>query len=241
MKWFRKSAGQGNARAQNWLGEMYSWGLGVSRNNAEAAEWYRKSAEQGNQDAEITMGTLYEDGTGVRRDYEEALMWFRRAAAHGSRNAQAGIERVEKLISAKKEGNGSRKTQGSDAANDDPGAVSMFGRKVYLRGEFDECPWDKLYDRCLIRKVGDRVYMATAYMKVKWAPYKFRFGDAKWIYSFGYASRPGIYDYARGTPVKLNPKAVFEEIKVTPPHDGKYDFYLDLSGDVPVTYIREHR
>lgn len=85
--------------------------------------------------------------------------------------------------------------------------------------------------------------MATAYMKADWAPYRFRFGDASWIYSFGYApeSRPGIYDYARGTPVKMNPKAVFEEIKVTPPHDGKYDFYLDFSGDVPVTYVREHR
>ena len=150
---------------------------------------------------------------------------------------------MEKLISAKKEDNGSRKTQGSAAADDDPGAVSLFGRPVYLRGEFDDCPWDKLYDRCLIRKVGDRVYMATAYMKVDWAPYKFKFGDASWITNFGYApeSRPGIYDYARGTPVKLNPKAVFEEIKVTPPHDGKYDFYLDFSGDVPVTYIREHR
>ena len=55
----------------------------------------------------------------------------------------------------------------------------MFGRKVYLRGEFDDCPWDKLYDRCLIRKVGDRVYMATAYMKADWAPYRFRFSDAK--------------------------------------------------------------
>ena len=243
VKWFRKSAGQGNARAQNWLGEMYSWGLGVSRNNAEAAEWYRKSAEQGNADAEITMGTLYEDGTGVRRDYEEALKWFRRAAAHGSRNAQAGIDRVEKRISALAAAGGIRKKQGSAAAGDDPGAVSMLGRKVYLRGEFDDCPWDKLYDRCLIRRVGDRVYMATAYMRVDWAPYKFRFGDAKWIYSFGYApeSRPGIYDYARGTPVKMNPKAVFEEIKVTPPHDGKYDFYLDFSGDVPVTYVMEHR
>lgn len=102
VKWFRKSAGQGNALAQNWLGEMYSYGLGVSRNDAEAAEWYRKSAEQGNADAESIMGTLYEDGKGVRRDYEEALKWFRRAAVHGSRNAQGGIERVEKRISAQK-------------------------------------------------------------------------------------------------------------------------------------------
>ena len=73
----------------------------------------------------------------------------------------------------------------------------MFGRKVYLRGEFDDCPWDKLYDRCLIRKAGGRVYMATAYMKADWASYRFRFSDAKWTFgtSLGYAPepKPGIY------------------------------------------------
>ena len=58
----------------------------------------------------------------------------------------------------------------------------MFGRKVYLRGEFDDCPWDKLYDRCLIRKAGGRAYMATACMKADWAPYWFRFSDAKWTF-----------------------------------------------------------
>ena len=25
------------------------------------------------------------------------------------------------------------------------------------------------------------------------------------------------------------------------PHDGKHDFYLDFSGNVPVTYVSEHR
>ena len=204
---------------------------------------YRKSAEQGNADAEFSLGIIYEHGLGVSRDNAEALKWYRKAAAHGKKDAKSGIERLEKLIPAKTGDQAARKTQGSAATNEDPGAVSMFGRKVYLRGEFEDCPWDKLYDRCLIRKVGNRVYMATAYMKVDWAPYKFKFGDANWITNFGYApeSRPGIYDYARGTPIKMNPKAVFEEIKVTPPHDGKYDFYLDFSGDVPVTYVREHR
>ena len=85
---------------------------------------------------------------------------------------------------------------GGTNADNDPGGLKAFGGKVYFRGWFDDCPWDKLDDRCLIRKAGGRVYMATAYMKADWAPYRFRLGDAKWIYSFGYASRPGIYDYA---------------------------------------------
>lgn len=134
---------------------------------------------------------------------------------------------------------------GVAVAADDAGGVSVFGKAIYLRGEMDDCPWDKLTDKCLIKKVGEKVYMATAELKVDWAPYKFKFGDASWTAgtNFGYASesKPGIYDFAKGTPIKLNPNAVFEEVKVTPPHDGKYDFYLDASGDGPVVYIKEHK
>ncbi|MBQ1872466.1 MAG: SEL1-like repeat protein, partial [Succinivibrionaceae bacterium] len=243
VKWFRKSAEQGDSDGQLLLGTMYKAGLGVGRNFTKAVKWFRKSADQGNPDGQHALGVMYEGGLGVSRNYQEALKWYRKAAAQGNKDAQSGIERLEKQNTSRTGGNVARKSQGSAAADDDPGAVSIFGRKVYLRGEFDDCPWDKLYDRCLIRKVGDRVYMATAYMRADWAPYKFKFGDASWITNFGYApeSKPGIYDYARGTPIKMNPKAVFEEIKVTPPHDGKYDFYLDFSGEVPVTYIREHR
>ena len=121
----------------------------------------------------------------------------------------------------------------------------VFGGKVYFHGGFDDCPLDKFYDRCLIRKVGDRVYMATAYMKVDWAPYKFKFGDASWTSgtNFGYApeSKPGIYDYAGGSPVKLNPKAVFEEIKVTPLHDRarSYMTVIDLLHNL--TYIKNYK
>lgn len=228
-------------------GEKYYYGRGVSQNYAEALEWYRKAAEKWHTGAEISLGWMYEYGQGVSRDYQMALSWYLKAAAQGNNDAQRGIERVEKLISAQAVGNTRRKPQG-DAADDDPGGVSVFGRKVYLRGEMDDCPWKKLYDKCLIRKVGHRVYKATAYMKADWAPYRFRFSDAKWTLgtNFGYAreSYPGVYDYEKGTPIRLNPKSDYmgvEEIKVTPPHDGDYDFFLDISGDVPVTYVMEHR
>lgn len=56
-------------------------------------------------------------------------------------------------------------------------------------------------DNCLERKVGAGVYMATARMKADWAPYRYRFSDAKWTPGtrFGYASEsyPGVYDYEK--------------------------------------------
>ena len=129
-------------------GEEYYYGR---RDYAEALAWYRKAADKGSPGAEYMIGWMYEYGLGVGPDSSMALIWYRRAAAHGNEDALKGIERLQKQVPAKRGDNGARKTQGSAAAGDDPGAVSMFGRKVYLRGEFDDCPWDRLSDRCLIQ------------------------------------------------------------------------------------------
>ena len=45
MKWFRKAADQGNARAQHGIGVMYANGQGVPQNDAEAMRWYRMAAD----------------------------------------------------------------------------------------------------------------------------------------------------------------------------------------------------
>ena len=39
---------QGNALAQYRIGEIYSTGMGVKRNDKEAERWYRRAAERGN-------------------------------------------------------------------------------------------------------------------------------------------------------------------------------------------------
>ena len=46
-KWFKKSAEQGNARAQSALGYMFEVGLGVRRMYNDALFWYKKAAAQG--------------------------------------------------------------------------------------------------------------------------------------------------------------------------------------------------
>jgi len=47
VRWYRKSADQGNASAQYLLGVMYDGGRGVTENHSEAVRWYRKAADQG--------------------------------------------------------------------------------------------------------------------------------------------------------------------------------------------------
>ena len=68
IKWFRKSAEQGNASAERTLGEAYFYGIGVPVDQTQGAMWYRKAAEQGNQDAEYSLGSAYYYGSGVPKD-----------------------------------------------------------------------------------------------------------------------------------------------------------------------------
>lgn len=81
-------AEQGDAAAQNMLGVMYSEGVGVPENDAEAVHWYRLAAEQGHAEAQLVLGGMYDKGKGVPENDVEAVRWYRRAAEQGHANAQ---------------------------------------------------------------------------------------------------------------------------------------------------------
>ena len=97
--WYRKAAEKGHSGAEYRLGWMYEHGEGLVRDYHAALDWYLKAAKKGNAGAEYRLGWMYEQGKGVTPIYEMALRWYRKAAAHGNKDAQAGIVRVEKLIS----------------------------------------------------------------------------------------------------------------------------------------------
>ena len=80
VKWYRKSAEQGNFRAQFNLGSMYQLGQGVPQDYKEAARLFRLAAEQKMSVALFAMGGLYFKGHGVPQDYNEAHKWYRQAA-----------------------------------------------------------------------------------------------------------------------------------------------------------------
>jgi len=73
-------AEQGNAEAQNQLGEMYYYGKGVAQDYAKAVHWYRKAAEQGNALGQTNLGFMYRNGKGVAQNDSQAVHWFRKAA-----------------------------------------------------------------------------------------------------------------------------------------------------------------
>ena len=82
---------QGHAGAQFNLGLMYSYGVGVPQDYAEAVTWYRLAAEQGDAGAQHALGSMYANGDGVIQDDAEAVNWSRLAADQGHAGAQYAL------------------------------------------------------------------------------------------------------------------------------------------------------
>jgi curved DNA-binding protein CbpA len=82
---------QGNASAQNQLGQLYANGRGVPQDYAAAQRWYEKAAAQGNAWAQNQLGQLAADGRGVPQDYKKARQWWEQAAAQGVSQAQYNL------------------------------------------------------------------------------------------------------------------------------------------------------
>ena len=82
FKWYLKAAQQGDAVAQNQVGNMHATGQGTAKNYAEAMSWYTKAAESGDASAQNNLGSMYATGKAVTRDLVQAHKWYTLAAAH---------------------------------------------------------------------------------------------------------------------------------------------------------------
>ena len=94
VKYFRKAADQGHARAQYELGVCYNFGYGIRKDLKEAVKWYRKAAEQGYIYAIFDLGECYYYGKGVPKDHKEAAKWYRKAAEQGYPDAQNALKKM---------------------------------------------------------------------------------------------------------------------------------------------------
>lgn len=80
LKIWLPKAKEGDAQAQNYVGEIFEKGLGVPPDHGASFEWYSKAAEQGYSPAQINLGQLYEKGLGVELNVATAMNWYRKAS-----------------------------------------------------------------------------------------------------------------------------------------------------------------
>ena len=81
-QWFEEAALAGDLTAAFNYGICLAEGVGVERNDAQAAEWLRRAAE-GVVDAQFWYGKLLGVGRGVAADPAQARQWITRAADQG--------------------------------------------------------------------------------------------------------------------------------------------------------------
>jgi TPR repeat protein len=98
LKWFRKGAAQGDAKAQYMLGWYYGDGIvDEVQEFKESAKGSRKAAEQGYVDAQVSLGGLYELGYGVKKDHVIASVWYEIATKNGDTEWGAGWKNAREL------------------------------------------------------------------------------------------------------------------------------------------------
>lgn len=86
LQLLRDAASQGNAEAQNRLGDYYSGLAGGGDDPAEAARWYSLAARNGNNEAQRRLGVLCAEGKGVPRDPAQAYRWLTRYLSRPTSN-----------------------------------------------------------------------------------------------------------------------------------------------------------
>ena len=140
IEWYRKSAKQGNAKAQIKLGQSYHNGVKATKSKQEATKWYKKAAKQGNQIAqhalfsiyqkaaarqcddsiaEYNLGKMYYNGWGIDQNYNKAFGYFEKAAEKGDLEAQFNL--------------GVMYQHGEGAAKDDLKAVEWYEKAADQR------------------------------------------------------------------------------------------------------------
>jgi hypothetical protein len=76
VNWFTKSANQGNADGEYYLGGMYELGLGVPKDVPTAMKWFDLAAKQGQLDAEYRLARIYDLGKGVPQNSAMAAKYY---------------------------------------------------------------------------------------------------------------------------------------------------------------------
>jgi len=99
-QWYLKAADQGHCLAQFNLGQMFSQGHGVTRDDATAATWFGRAADGGDAGAQFNLGnschraSMTASGNDAAESRIEAYKWYRLAAEQGYGVSQTSCDSI---------------------------------------------------------------------------------------------------------------------------------------------------
>jgi len=108
MKEWLPLAEQGVAGAQSNIGDMFSNGLGMERDNAQAFFWHLKAADQGVVKSIFFVGAALAAGQGVEKDLVQGTKWLLLAKRVGFPNAEQVLSLLSQSMSPEDAAEGER-------------------------------------------------------------------------------------------------------------------------------------
>lgn len=97
LRWYRKAALDGDARAIHNVGLMLITGEGAPRDSVEGARWLRQSFALGVAESGIALGDMARLGLGHPADPARALAYYRDAADRGESRAMHALGNMHAL------------------------------------------------------------------------------------------------------------------------------------------------
>lgn len=83
FRYINKAAQLNSPRAQGMLGYLHKNGIGVARNDAEAARLYRLAVAGGDHDSCCSLAEMYLHGKGVEKDVSQAIRLYKHVSDQG--------------------------------------------------------------------------------------------------------------------------------------------------------------
>jgi len=77
---YKQAAEEGNAKAMNALGILYSEGIGTGANQTESYSWFKKATEAGYSRAWYNLALMQKNGKGTPQDYKKAYESYSKGA-----------------------------------------------------------------------------------------------------------------------------------------------------------------
>ena len=97
-KIFKQLADQGDAKAQNALGNGYQHGFWENVDFDNAIYWYNKAIENNEPHAAYNLASLYEKGNGVKQDFDLAYAYYTLAKEFGLDIAQKKLVELDSKV-----------------------------------------------------------------------------------------------------------------------------------------------
>lgn len=134
VKWYRKAAAQGHAKAQLRLGIHYYVGPKETRDEHEAAKCFQHAVEQGSPIAHFYLAYCYKRGIGVAQNLEKAKDLFHKGAQLGDDMSEDAYNRILKSEKCKKQAPAPNSQTGRDYLHD---VDSVDGAMCLMRLAWD--------------------------------------------------------------------------------------------------------